>query len=221
MNSPPAIGPKYLHIASLIDCGSHVLDVGCGGGQLGSAIKGKGCLVDGMDLKLDRLGSRSECYRNLYKVDVERLDFKDHREAYDVVVFSDVLEHLQHPGSILENAKLILRKTGKVIVFLPNVAYFSNRLNLLSGNWDYQDEGILDRTHLRFYTLSTAANLIETAGYGIERRIDEIPVIDSTFKRSLFAFLARRWPSVFSIGWVFHAVQRSTLTPSNPGAVLS
>ena len=92
---------------------------------------------------------------------------------------------------------------GKVLVSLPNVAYFENRLGLFKGNWNYTDEGILDRTHIRFYTLATARKFLTDAGFNIREMEPEIPIIHSAWKRNLFSFLSKTFPSLFAIGWVF------------------
>ena len=89
--------------------------------------------------------------------------------------------------------------------FLPNVAFFLNRWNLVHGRWDYADDGILDRTHLKFFTLSTSKRLIENMGYQIHKIIPQIPVIHSPLERAIFNLLMERWPGIFAVGWVFEA----------------
>lgn len=204
---PSSVPLKFHQIASLISPGSRVLDVGCGPGELAPLLVKKDCVVDGIDLTLDRLDSCRPFYNTLWARDIEGFDFEP-RDTYDVVVFSDVLEHLRFPDPALEKTRTLLKPNGSIVISLPNVAYYANRLGLLSGRWEYQDEGILDRTHLRFYTLPTARNFIEQAGYDIQRMIPETPVIPSKWKHAIFSFLAKRWPALFGIGWVFHAVPR-------------
>jgi|TARA_B100000953_G_scaffold50605_1_gene38997 hypothetical protein len=89
--------------------------------------------------------------------------------------------------------------------FLPDVAFSLNRWNLVRGRWDYADDGILDRTHLKFFTLSTSKRLIENMGYQIHKIISQVPVIHSRLKRAIFNLLMERWPAIFAIGWVFEA----------------
>lgn len=196
---------KFHQVASFIDPGSYVFDVGCGEGQLASILTEKGCQVDGMDIKLDRLAGSRHHYKNLIEGDIETFDFNRHGCKYDAVIFSDVLEHLKEPERVLEKAPLLLRDKGKVLISLPNVAYFLNRLALLRGRWDYQDEGILDRTHLRFFTMQTGKKLIEASGFSIGGTVSELPVISSRWKRLIFSFACRMSPSLFAIGWVIEA----------------
>mgnify|MGYP007063751409 CR=1 FL=1 len=89
--------------------------------------------------------------------------------------------------------------------FLPDVAFFLNRWNLVHGGWDYADDGIIDRTHLKFFTLSTLKRLIENMWYQIHKIISQIPVIHSPLKRAIFNLLMERWPRIFVVDWIFEA----------------
>ena len=192
---------KYHQIASSIDEKSHVLDVGCGEGQLGCILHLKKCKVDGLDINIDRVNDQMKFYQNIFLSDIR--EFKIENKGYNHVVFSDMLEHTENPEDILKNSSKLLRPNGKLVISIPNVGYFINRLGLLFGNWDYTEEGILDRTHIRFYTLKTAKKLIQSSGYHICKTIPEIPIINAVWKKSIFSFLAKICPSLFAVGWVF------------------
>lgn len=86
---------------------------------------------------------------------------------FDFIVYGDILEHLKNPEAALLKLRNYLSRKGFIIISLPNVAHVYNRKNLLFGRWDYNDAGILDRTHLRFFTLKAAKEMIEKAGYEI------------------------------------------------------
>ena len=195
---------KYFDIASLVPEGTRVLDIGCGCGQLGAVLKKKECIVDGIDVSLERLESRKN-YNMIWEDSIEDFDFNKASENYDVVVFSDVLEHLASAESVLRKTNAILAYGGRVIISLPNVAFFLNRWNLLRGRWDYAEEGILDRTHLKFFTLLTSKRLIENTGYQIHKIIPQTPVIHAPAKHAIFNLFMAKWPGMFSIGWVFEA----------------
>jgi methionine biosynthesis protein MetW len=201
-----SIGEKFHQIAGYIPAGSTVLDIGCGAGQLALALRNKNCVVDGMDLNLNRVAVNRSSYRTLFEQDIESFDFTASEEKYDVVIFSDVLEHLQQADRVLREAKGILSEDGKLVISLPNVGYYSNRLGLLLGHWEYQDEGILDRTHLRFFTLASAKRFIRDNGFSVHTIEAESPVISSSWKRFVFQSLSHNFPSLFAIGWVFVAV---------------
>ena len=85
------------------------------------------------------------------------------------MLFVDVLEHLKSPQPVLARFKSVLAPGGRIFVSLPNVAHFTMRLALLCGRFDYRPSGILDRTHLRFFTYKTGRRLIEDAGYRVLR----------------------------------------------------
>ena len=140
-------------------------------------------------------------YQNIFLADIKQFEIKN--SGYDYVVFSDMLEHVENPGEILNNAFKLLSSNGKIIISFPNVGYFMNRLGLLFGNWNYTEEGILDKTHLRFFTLETAKKLIKSSDYYIRSINPEIPVIKAFWKRSIFTLLSKLWPSLFAIGWIF------------------
>ena len=200
---------KYQQIAKRITSSSRVLDVGCGTGELGRSLNGNQCNVTGWDLKLDRAHANREAYQLLEEHDIEKQGFGS--EKYDVIVFSDVLEHLNDPEKVLEKSRESLNAGGMILVSLPNVAYMDNRVGLLKGNWNYTDAGILDRTHLKFFTLLTAEQLLVSAGFRIQEIEPEIPVIRSAWKSNIFSILSQAWPGLFAIGWVFQVHD-----PQNP-----
>ena len=88
---------------------------------------------------------------------------------YDAIVYCHVLEHLTDPLSTIALARKHLAPNGRFVVALPNVATWRMRLHLLSGRWEYADEGILDRTHVKFYTRKTAREMLASAGLEVER----------------------------------------------------
>lgn len=87
---------------------------------------------------------------------------------FDVVILADVLEHLPDPASVLQLTRRVLEQDGIVIASVPNVAHWSVRLDLLFGRFDYQPCGIMDATHLRWFTEKSVRVLFETTGYQIE-----------------------------------------------------
>ena len=104
---------------------------------------------------------------------------------------------------MLKKSRESLNSGGIVLVSLPNVAYLDNRIGLLKGNWNYTDHGILDQTHLKFFTLFTAEQLLLSAGYRIQEIDPETPSINSVWKSNIFSILSEAWPGLFAIGWVF------------------
>ena len=96
-------------------------------------------------------------------------------ESFDCIVCADVLEHTVDPWAVVGRLKRLLRPGGCLVASLPNVAHHRNLRRLLRGRWDYADEGVLARTHLRFFTLPTIEDLFARNGMRIEsvaRRLD-------------------------------------------------
>jgi 2-polyprenyl-3-methyl-5-hydroxy-6-metoxy-1,4-benzoquinol methylase len=159
--------------ARMVDEGALLLDVGCHAGTMGAALREtKAVSVIGIDTDLEALEVAQTRLQNAFIGSIEETGWAEKiRENgysnFDTILFGDVLEHTRNPDRILLEAASLLKHNGNIIVSIPNVAYWRVRLGLLLGKWDYQDEGILDRTHLRFFTRSTVRELIESAGYRI------------------------------------------------------
>lgn len=148
---------------------SHCLDVGCWSGNLGrSLIREKRCIVDGIDVNINMLSQAKKAGYNqtfLINLNQDTIDLSVIQQKYDVIIFADILEHLISPEGVLKLFKSKLKKNGYILISLPNVAFFLNRLQLFFGNWDYREFGTLDKTHLRFYTIKSLKKMVESAGY--------------------------------------------------------
>jgi len=150
---------------------------------------------DGIDSFLP-LGQDPPNYKRVVRASVENfLASSPVESSYDSILLSDVLEHLVDPLYVLHGLARHLTPGGKVVVSVPNVAHWSVRKDLLMGRWEYTDEGILDRTHLRFLTLATAAELMRAGGYRIES--EYFPLSAPRGLRS-FPRLTARFPGLFS-----------------------
>ncbi|AEG45126.1 bifunctional 2-polyprenyl-6-hydroxyphenol methylase/3-demethylubiquinol 3-O-methyltransferase UbiG [Isoptericola variabilis] len=146
--------------------GKTVLDVGCASGYLADALNERGCTVSGVERDPAAAETARPKLASLVVGDVEELDFAEAFEGatFDRIVFGDVLEHLVDPARVLRSALDVLADDGEVIISVPNVTHGSLRLALLSGRWRYTDEGLLDRTHVRFFTWSSLVELVSDAG---------------------------------------------------------
>jgi methionine biosynthesis protein MetW len=150
------------------------LDVGCSSGNLGAElITYKGCRVQGIDINPDALVQATQKgYEQVYALDLIRepggLGIVPDL-TFDCIICADVLEHLVNPELILPILANKLRPGGSMIVSLPNVAFGLNRLHLLLGNWNYREYGIMDKTHLRFYTIQSGVRLVKESGLEVIR----------------------------------------------------
>jgi 2-polyprenyl-3-methyl-5-hydroxy-6-metoxy-1,4-benzoquinol methylase len=142
--------------------GLRLLDVGCARGHLSAALAGQGWQVTGIEYDAADAAVAQE-----KGIDVIVGTAEDAMEAmnekFDVIVFADVLEHFIHPEKVLSRARALLAPGGRVVISIPNVAHLSVRLQLLMGSFTYTDRGILDRTHLHFYTKKSLKKMITDA----------------------------------------------------------
>jgi methionine biosynthesis protein MetW len=181
----------------LIPEGARVLDVGCHTGILGDALRiRKKCSVVGIDNDASALHVASSRLDDVLQVDLEAPGWSEKliassRNNFDIVLFGDVIEHTREPLKILKEAIALIAPNGQAIVSLPNIANLRIRLGLLRGKFDYADSGILDRTHIRFFTLKSARELVRDAGYSI--------VSETYSGYSMPRWLIDSFPTVFAV----------------------
>ena len=151
--------PKYYmnvrhDVLSLVpDDATCVLEVGCGGGMTGNELK-KNSLTFVAGIELDPLAASHarKVLDDVVEGNIELIDLPYEEKSFDCILFADVLEHLVEPLAVLKKTRKLLKPGGTVVASLPNVQYLGLIHHLIEGNWTYQDEGILDRTNLRFFT---------------------------------------------------------------------
>jgi O-antigen biosynthesis protein len=143
-----------------------VLDVGCGAGRFGAALKARqGATVVGIELDGEAAGEARRRLDEVLVGDVERLEPGFAPGSFDAVVCADVLEHLRSPQRLLRRVRGWLAPGGLLVASVPNVRHHSVVRSLLDGNWTYEPAGLLDRTHLRFFTRRALARLLEQSGF--------------------------------------------------------
>jgi len=150
-----------------------VLEAGCGAGALAEAYRWINPRVSFLGIEKSpeaaKLATSSGRIDRMIVGDVETVDpielgLSAEQPSVDCLIFGDVLEHLVDPWAALARLARLVREGGQILACIPNVQHYSMIVNLLRGRWDYQDEGLLDRTHLRFFTLSGAQELFAKAG---------------------------------------------------------
>ena len=156
-------------MVELVGGSKRVLDVGCATGYLARVLGERGCTVSGLESDAAAAEEARPHLARLVVGNVEELDlvevFGD--ERFDVVVFGDVLEHLRDPLAALRNAQRVLADRGSIVASIPNIAHGSVRLSLMAGRFDYQPLGLLDSTHVRFFTKASIERLFHEAGMAI------------------------------------------------------
>jgi SAM-dependent methyltransferase len=178
-------------LARLIGRPRTVLDVGCGLGLNGEAAKRKGARVTGIEIERSAGDEARRRLHEVLEIDVTNANALSaglDGRRFDLMLFGDVLEHLADPRGALERLLPYLEDGGHVIVSLPNVAAWTVRLGLMAGRFDYQPSGILDETHLRFFTLESAVRLLESTGLEV-LRAEQNPMLVRAAKPWIERFL--------------------------------
>ncbi|MCX6778936.1 MAG: class I SAM-dependent methyltransferase, partial [Candidatus Magasanikbacteria bacterium] len=172
-----------------------ILDVGCGMGLFGEQLKKKlNAEVWGMELDNKSGLVAKEKINRVLIGDVFQLINDLPNTYFDCIVFNDILEHLADPFSLLSRIKEKLSTNGVIVCSIPNVRYFINLKNLLvQKQWKYEDAGILDKTHLRFFTQKSIVDMFESLDYKIIKMEGINPI--NSWKFTLLNILSLRYLS--------------------------
>ena len=156
-----------------------VLDVGCGQGALAGEIAVRGYEVWGIEQDEFAVGRAAKRIDRVIQADLTdqgAVESDIGSKKFDQIVFSDVLEHVYDPLTVLRSYIGYLKPDGQVLISLPNVVNWHTRLAILFGRFNYQDSGVMDRTHIRFFTFRTARQMVQAAGLSVQRA-DYTPLI--------------------------------------------
>ncbi len=161
----PGSDSTHAHVIRMVGQGRRVLELGPASGYMSALLGKRGCTVVGVELDPEMAAQAEQFCERVIVGDLDTLDLDVElgEDRFDVIVAADVLEHLREPLATLRALRPFLKPDGWFVVSLPNVAHASVRLALLEGRFDYQDLGLLDRTHLRFFTHETIAQLFDDA----------------------------------------------------------
>jgi len=145
-----------------------VLDIGCGEGILGKRLLQKGAKeVVGVEINPEAAEKASKNLSRIVCGNVEAVNLPFDEGYFDCIILGDVIEHLKDPLSVINNLIKYLSDSGVVVASIPNVRYYRVMNMLVEGRWRYEDSGILDKTHLRFFTKKEMEELFAKAGLEI------------------------------------------------------
>ena len=145
--------------------GGTLLDLGAAGGELGAAVRDRFDRAIGFEYDADRIGQLRGRFDSVVIADLETV--RKLPANVRAVVLADILEHLRDASTLLRCVHDALAPDGRAFISVPNIANVTVRLGLLVGVFEYRDRGILDYTHLRFFTMRTIRREIENAGFRI------------------------------------------------------
>ncbi len=204
-------------IVQVVLDGTRLLDVGAGNGVLARLLKhvGRDVVLDAVEPDPIARTIAEPHYRSIFGGDLAAFieASSQGEELYDFIVLADVVEHIANPRPMLEQLKPLLSPEGRIILSTPNIAFAAVRIALLNGRFDYVDSGILERTHLRFYTLKSLSLLFSEAGLfphaqyhclrdprGMEIEIDDLPMSRILLKLLARDKLSRVYQFLFVLG---------------------
>ncbi|HEY9141582.1 MAG TPA: class I SAM-dependent methyltransferase [Bryobacteraceae bacterium] len=190
-------------VQQFVPAGSKVLDLGCSTGIRAAWLREhRKCWVAGVEIDKAMAALARERCDSLQEVDLDDLPLLPYPQShFDVLVFGDVLEHLKNPERVLVHLLQYLGPDGIAVISLPTFAYFGVRLRVLLGRFRYADWGILDRTHLHFYTRQTAREMVEQCGFTV-RAWGFRPPLWPVLPKALRGAMTKVWPSLFAIQFV-------------------
>ena len=203
---------------SMVPSGSRVLETGCANGRFTRVLVEHGCRVVGVELDP---GAASEAAQFCEQVIVGNLEDPSVQEqipdSFDLLLFGDVLEHLVEPRNVLRALRSRLKPGGCIVISIPNVAHWDVRIGLLTGKFDYQDEGVLDSTHLRFFTRRTVWEMLDQTGYYVVSadRVTRLPswvykirLVRRYAPKLILPLLVRIAPNLFTLQFIVKAVPK-------------
>ena len=151
-----------------------ILEVGCAAGMTGRELKKRsGAFVAGIEMNNKAACAAKNVLDDVVQGNIEDIELPYSKNSFDCILFADVLEHLIDPLSVLQKVRPLMKNKGTIVASIPNVQFHGVVHQLIEGNWTYEKEGILDETHLRFFTFKEIEKLFSQAGYSIAR-VDEV-----------------------------------------------
>ena len=166
---PHAANNVHAMTLRLVGHNKRILEFGCAAGHMTRAFTSQGNRVVAIDIDPQAAAIAARTAERVIVGDLESMDLGTAigDETFDVVTFGDVLEHLRNPQAVLAQARRFLRPDGFAVISLPNVAHADIRLALIEGRWDYQSFGLMDSSHIRFFTRDTSRKMLREAGFHV------------------------------------------------------
>jgi 2-polyprenyl-3-methyl-5-hydroxy-6-metoxy-1,4-benzoquinol methylase len=210
-------------LIDLLDKNYHrVLDIGCGAGDNAALVKSRNsaCDIVGITRSASEAALAQRHMSKCWVIDVEdELPAELASQSFDVLIFSHVLEHLRDPAVVLARFSRLLCRQGQVLVAVPNIVSWPMRVQFLFGDFQYHATGVLDNTHLRFFSYLTADRYLLSHCTDLELMHKVAPgnlplwwlrrhVLPTAWIESLDRWGSHRWPNLFGRQVLMRAVKR-------------
>lgn len=186
-------------VYDLVEPYSKVLDLGCATGYFGCALNKKHCIVFGIDSDKEAVRAARYWYKRVILGDLENpYSLSIERQNFDFILCMDVIEHLVNRENFLTWTRRLLKSKGKFIISTPNIAHISIRLGLFLGDFTYGEFGIMDKTHVHFFTKKSLCALIYKCGYKIDQfrvsaDLGQLPLVGRFLRH-----LPKTWQSIIT-----------------------
>lgn len=196
-------------ILEIVGQGKVILEVGSSSGYMTRAFLENDCIVDVVEIHPEAISNLPKKVRNIFNLSIEDNNIYNKLGRYDFVIMADVLEHLVNPEKVLKNLSKAVSFGTKLLVSLPNIASWILRKQLFfKGDFEYQESGILDKTHLHFYTVNSLPKILSANGWKInevigtitrlplEGMVSKLPVMGWIFRKMFYRLLVEQYKNL-------------------------
>lgn len=204
------LSPTQQEILKIVGQRKIILEIGPSTGYMTRAFLGLGCIVDVVEQDSKAVAKLPQKIRKVVNQSIEdNRIYQSLNKDYDFIIMADVLEHLINPEKVLKNLLKVSTSQTKLLVSLPNIACWTMRKQLFfKGDFEYQDSGLLDKTHLHFYTVNTLPKILASNGWKVqevlgtitrlpfEGLIGKIPLIGIIFKKLLYSLIVSKFKNL-------------------------
>jgi len=192
------------------------LDLGCGHGGMAAWLADRGIAVDGVSWNPEELLEAGRFCRHVMECDLNQGMPNLRENSYDCAICSHVLEHIAYPQQLLKDVYRAVSFDGYLLIAIPNVFFWSDRIKLLMGRWEYQESGTFDYTHVRWYTRQSMIELVTSYGFVLDMFLAEgwIPLpglrflVGQRLRAQLNAYACRWMPGLFGRQLIFRFRKR-------------
>jgi 2-polyprenyl-3-methyl-5-hydroxy-6-metoxy-1,4-benzoquinol methylase len=197
-------------VLRLTEPGDRIFEGGLSTGYMARQFVAAGRHVDGAEIDPKAAEVAGRVCDRVWVGDLQQVDPADLNGPYDLLLFADTLEHLADPVAVLIRLRSQVKPNAPLVVSIPNIANWTMRLRLLFGRFRYTERGLLDRTHLRFYTKRTAVEMLGEAGFDVEQVVAAVPVplVKSPIVGRVAHKVGNLWPSLFAYTFLITARAR-------------
>lgn len=204
-----------LDLIGLLNCnekGLKVLEIGAAYGETLFYLKEKGIASECVGVDLFEDVNNKQNYKSIDRFifgNIEQIDLEEYFDYFDLILLPDVLEHLLEPKPVLNKIKKYLKNDGKIIVSMPNIRHYSALVKIfINGDFRYEESGIFDYTHMRFYCRKNINELLEASGFKVIKQQSSIKNFSGkSFTKILNMITFSFFEEFFSYQYFFVAIK--------------